>query len=312
MESMLLRLGRTLKIRTGCRKDKTMAVFNAQEFKQAAVFASKDKYRPILCAVLVEIEGDDYRLVATDSYRLIAFEKGCPSEKKAASYIVKASEASSVRASDVSIEIIKFEKDANLLEVRITDKNRKARTEYWSTVEGKYANWRQLIPDSFEDEGSTFGLNPMYLKDACSVIGKIYDKKTPIKMFPTKPGKAVYFEASEKDKSRCFGLIMPVRTEKVDEYLKKQKAAEKKKSEAPKEALKEEHFVVVHVEDDIKTGYVSQLPEDKRKQLLQDAYCSLLMNGLELEDAIMEVAEKVANSKVADLGELIDVSEYAA
>lgn len=293
MESMPLRLGRTLKIRTGCRKDKTMAVFNAQEFKQAAVFASKDKYRPTLCAVLVEIEGDDYRLVATDSYRLVAFEKGCPSEKKAASYIVKSEAASSIRTSDVSVEVVKFEKDANLLEVRITDKKMKVRTEVWDTHEGKYPNWRQLIPRYIEEDGHHVSLNPTYLKEACLIGEKVYGKNTTIRVMPNEnPTKPTFFEIVEKDRAKCFGLIMPAPSDKDRKWSPKVK--------------------VIHIEDDINRGYVSQLPEDKRKRLLQDAYCSLLMKGLELEDAILEVAEKVANSKVADLGELIDVSEYAA
>lgn len=224
---------------------------NAQHFKAAASYASKDKTRPVLNAVQVTTDKAGYVVAATDSYRLVAFEKGTVTDK--ASYVmIEASHASEVKTSDKTIEVTKLDMDKKEAAVSITSKDGAVRKVTWAVIEGKYPAWKQLIPSVDTDKPfPAFDLNPAYLASVGDVVVKGFGKGKAESVMLWCEGalKPMYFEATVKNDGKCYGVVMPVRSERVE------------KKAAPK---KEQAATIAHVDD---KGKVTVVAETKKVDL---------------------------------------------
>ena len=196
---------------------------NAQCFRAAATFASKDKTRPILGCVRVWDDKAGYRLVSTDSYKLIGFEHGEVDGEKSVRLSVKACHASSLKKSDKLIEFGKVDEAAHLVEVSIfsrANSESAIRTEYWELVDGNFPNYEQLLPkvdhnkpfESFED-------NPEFLAQASKAVSTAFGDTAYMAIWGQGRLKPVWFEAQDKN-TRCFGIIMPVRGRLAEGDLK--------------------------------------------------------------------------------------------
>lgn len=251
-----------------------MFKINAQQFKAAASFASKDKSRPNLTTVRVWQDFHGYRLVATDSYRLIGFEHGDVSGEHSYRLSVKAEHASSLKKSDHSLTFGDISDDAKTVEVHIITNKGVERKEYWGVVEGNYPNYQQLLPKV--DHSKTFGgfdVNPKYFASACKAIETAYGDSAYISIWSQGHLKPIYFEATDKD-SLCFGLVMPINGRFAEQYLTAPKKAAPKenpkvdepKAEEPKVETpkKSEGSTIAHVEDN---GKVTVIAETRKVDL---------------------------------------------
>ena len=112
--------------------------------------ASRDETRPVLTGILVSANGNELRMVATDSYRLSvketklesplagAFEANVPARAlQELSRIVSQSAEESLSVAVRTNQVI-FEAGGIVLSSRL--------------IEGQFPSWRQLVPESFEHE----------------------------------------------------------------------------------------------------------------------------------------------------------------
>ena len=112
--------------------------------------ASRDETRPILTGILVSAQGDELRMVATDSYRLSVketrleapleggFEANVPARAlQELARIAQATDADKLTVSVRSNQIV-FEAGGDVLSSRLID--------------GQFPNYRQLLPDAYEHE----------------------------------------------------------------------------------------------------------------------------------------------------------------
>jgi len=122
----------------------------AETIELVARAASRDEVRPILTGVLLQAEGQELTMVATDSYRLsvkhTALEAAVPQALEAnvparalreLARIAVAEEAEEVEISLPGNQIV-FSAGQVLLSSRL--------------IEGQFPSWRQLIPETFEHE----------------------------------------------------------------------------------------------------------------------------------------------------------------
>jgi DNA polymerase III sliding clamp (beta) subunit (PCNA family) len=141
----------------------TLSAAAFTDLASAAAFASKNKDRPLLTAVMLERDGESVRAIATDSYGLIAIERGAvsiagDSESVLLSAVDLASAAKLVKGSkEVTLRAAG---DGRSYEVVILGLVR-------GTVEvigGTYPGYRQLIP-GYRGIGETekIGLDPALL-----------------------------------------------------------------------------------------------------------------------------------------------------
>jgi len=112
--------------------------------------ASRDETRPVLTGILVSAQGDELRMVATDSYRLSvketrleapldgAFEANVPARAlQELTRIVQAGGAEELTVAVRTNQVI-FEAGGVVLSSRLID--------------GQFPNYRQLLPDAYEHE----------------------------------------------------------------------------------------------------------------------------------------------------------------
>jgi DNA polymerase-3 subunit beta len=108
---------------------------------QVGVAASGDEARPTLTGVLFEGEGEELRLVATDSYRLAV--RDVPGVTGTAPTLVpnRALKELSRALGDAEMEIVLSERDAKFA-------NERGRLSV-RVIEASFPNYRQLLPDSY-------------------------------------------------------------------------------------------------------------------------------------------------------------------
>lgn len=122
----------------------------AETIDRVARAASRDEVRPILTGVLVQAEGDQLTMVATDSYRLSVkhtkldspltqpIDANVPARAlKELSRLLAAGGTEHVEI-DVSRNQVVFRLEGIALSSRL--------------IEGQFPSWRQLIPESFDHE----------------------------------------------------------------------------------------------------------------------------------------------------------------
>ena len=122
----------------------------AETIERVARAASRDEVRPILTGVLVQAEGDQLTMVATDSYRLSVkhtkletpltqtLDANVPARALRELARLVAGDAPENVEIDVSRNQAIFRIDGVALSSRL--------------IEGQFPSWKQLIPESFEHE----------------------------------------------------------------------------------------------------------------------------------------------------------------
>jgi DNA polymerase III subunit beta len=139
--------------------------------------ASRDETRPHLTGVLVSASAQELRMVATDSYRLSVKEttldkavEGSLEANVPARTLQELSRVAAAGGSD-EIEIAALENQVifNLGEVAISSR----------LVEGRFPNYRQLLPESYEHELHVSGPE---LLDVVRRISLLAQKNAPLRM----------------------------------------------------------------------------------------------------------------------------------
>ncbi len=144
---------------------------------RVAQAASRDETRPHLTGVLVTASGSDLRMVATDSYRLSVKETTLGSALSAEleanvpartlqelSRIAGAAGADSIGVAALENQVV-FSVDDVVLSSRL--------------VEGRFPNYQQLLPESFEHE---LTLNRAELLEVVRRVGLLAQKNAPLRL----------------------------------------------------------------------------------------------------------------------------------
>lgn len=147
----------------------------SETIEQVARSASRDETRPHLTGILLSIEGENLRSVATDSYRLaVRTTKIDPpvSEKIEANVPARAlQEATRIADGHETVEItlaerqISFSAGEALLVSRLID--------------GQFPDFEQLIPDSYEH---VLDIDVSELHDAVKRVSLLAQRNTPLKV----------------------------------------------------------------------------------------------------------------------------------
>jgi DNA polymerase-3 subunit beta len=122
----------------------------AETIDLVARAASRDEVRPILTGVLVQAEGEQLTMVATDSYRLAVKHAALGtsvSEKLEANVPARALRELARIISAEGVEEVELAMPRNQAIFRVGPVVLSSRL-----IEGQFPSWRQLIPEEFEHE----------------------------------------------------------------------------------------------------------------------------------------------------------------
>ena len=187
----------------------TLSAAAFTDLASAAAFASKDKKRPLLTAVMMERDGENVRAIATDSYGLITIERGAVSiagdgESVLLSAVDLASAAKLVKGNEVTLRAAG---DGRSYEV-VTSGLVRGTVE---VIEGTYPGYRQLIP----------GYRGIYETEKIGLDPALLVKLTKVAPFSTKMGGETARLVALSDSTRPImfesrdgltrALFMPVR-----------------------------------------------------------------------------------------------------
>src|SRR3954453_21312084 len=139
--------------------------------------ASRDETRPPLTGVLVSASGQELRMVATDSYRLSVKETALESaldgtleaNVPARTLQELSRVASAGGAEEIEIAALENQVIFNLGDVVISSR----------LVEGRFPNYRQLLPESYEHE---LNINGPELLEVVRRISLLAQKNAPLRM----------------------------------------------------------------------------------------------------------------------------------
>jgi DNA polymerase-3 subunit beta len=139
--------------------------------------ASRDETRPILTGILVSADGQELRMVATDSYRLSvketpldapldgSFEANVPARAlQELARIAQQAEAETLKAARRANQIV-FEVGGMTLSSRL--------------IEGQFPNYRQLLPETYEHE---LRLETKELTEVVRRIALLAQKNAPLRL----------------------------------------------------------------------------------------------------------------------------------
>ena len=139
--------------------------------------ASRDETRPILTGILVSAQGDELRMVATDSYRLSVKETKLEQPLQngfEANIPARALEELRTLVSSTGAETIQIGVRANQVIFEVGGAVLTSRL-----IDGQFPNYRQLLPESFEHElrlsGEEFG-------DVVRRISLMAQKNAPLRL----------------------------------------------------------------------------------------------------------------------------------
>ncbi|MBI4897810.1 MAG: DNA polymerase III subunit beta [Actinobacteria bacterium] len=147
----------------------------SETIDQVARSASRDETRPHLTGVLISIEGDGLRAVATDSYRLAVrttkigspvasrIEANVPA--RALQEAVRIAEGGETVALTLTDRQVSFESDETLLVSRLID--------------GQFPDFEQLLPDSYEH---VLDIDVAELLDAVRRVSLLAQRNTPLRV----------------------------------------------------------------------------------------------------------------------------------
>jgi DNA polymerase-3 subunit beta len=121
----------------------------AATVERVAKAASRDETRPVLTGILVSIEGQTLRMVATDSYRLSVKETTVDGldDTFTANVPARALQELSRIVSDTKAETVSMSTHENQIVFGAGDVTLSSRL-----IDGQFPNYRQLLPESYEHE----------------------------------------------------------------------------------------------------------------------------------------------------------------
>jgi DNA polymerase III subunit beta len=122
----------------------------AATIERVAKAASRDETRPVLTGILVSVDGDGLRMVATDSYRLSVKEtplEGEAREPFEANVPARALQELSRIASETGADVIKIASRDNQIVFGVERMTLSSRL-----IDGQFPNYRQLLPETYEHE----------------------------------------------------------------------------------------------------------------------------------------------------------------
>ena len=142
----------------------------SRALNQVVPAASRDETRPVLTGVLLEGEGDELRVVATDSYRLAVRTLGAQGvdgtrvlvPSRAVSEVARLAPGKQVRV-DVSSSQIGFHVEDALVQSRL--------------IEGEFPAYRQLLPDELPN---TLRIDKAPFIEAIKRVAVLAQDATPI------------------------------------------------------------------------------------------------------------------------------------
>ncbi|MGH2905501.1 MAG: DNA polymerase III subunit beta [Solirubrobacterales bacterium] len=147
----------------------------AETIDQVARSASRDETRPHLTGILLSVDGDKLRSVATDSYRLAVRTTaiGAPVSEKIEANVPARALQETARIADgfdtlkitLAERQISFVVGENLLVSRLID--------------GQFPDFEQLLPDTYEHE---LDIEVSELLDAVKRVSLLAQRNTPLKM----------------------------------------------------------------------------------------------------------------------------------
>lgn len=147
----------------------------AEGVGQVARAASRDEARPILTGVLLEVTPEGLTMVATDSYRLALRELTATAQGAAKALVPERALAEAGRAAagedkkDINLFV-----DASSVSFRIGNVTLSSRL-----IEGEFPNYRQLLPDAYENRLS---VSRQQFLDAVRRVGLLARESSPVKM----------------------------------------------------------------------------------------------------------------------------------
>jgi DNA polymerase III subunit beta len=148
-----------------------------ETIERVARSASRDETRPHLTGVLVSASGDGLRMVATDSYRLSVKETKLESALSGdleANVPARTLQELSRAAGSAGAEEISVFASENQAIFKVGDVTLSSRL-----VEGRFPNYQQLLPDSYEHE---LRLNGPELLEVVRRISLLAQKNAPLRM----------------------------------------------------------------------------------------------------------------------------------
>jgi DNA polymerase III subunit beta len=122
----------------------------AATVERVAKAASRDETRPVLTGILVSIEDQTLRMVATDSYRLSVKEtpvSGLDDDTFTANVPARALQELSRIIGDTKAESVSMSTRDNQIVFGAADVTLSSRL-----IDGQFPNYRQLLPESYEHE----------------------------------------------------------------------------------------------------------------------------------------------------------------
>jgi DNA polymerase-3 subunit beta len=147
----------------------------AEGITQVIRAASRDEARPILTGVLLEISREGLTMAATDSYRLAVRELEATAEGEAKALIPERalSEAGRAAGNEEKGELELFV-DQGQVAFRCGPLTLTSRL-----IEGEFPNYRQLLPEQYENRLST---SRQRLMDAVKRVGLLARESSPVRM----------------------------------------------------------------------------------------------------------------------------------
>ena len=122
----------------------------ASTIERVAKAASRDETRPVLTGILVSVDGEGLRMVATDSYRLSVKEtplEGDAREPFQANVPARALQELGRVASETGADRIRIAAQDNQVVFGVERMTLSSRL-----IDGQFPNYRQLVPESYEHE----------------------------------------------------------------------------------------------------------------------------------------------------------------
>jgi DNA polymerase-3 subunit beta len=164
----------TLQPPTGNRVTVEAATF-AEAVAQVGKAASRDEARPVLTGVLLEISREGVTMVATDSYRLAVRDLIATAQGEAKAIVPERAITEAGRAAageeKGGIELVVDEAQVSFRIGALTLTSR--------LIEGEFPNYRQLLPEGYENR---LTISRQQLMDAVRRVGLLARDTTPVRL----------------------------------------------------------------------------------------------------------------------------------
>jgi DNA polymerase-3 subunit beta len=147
----------------------------AEAIGQVARAASRDEARPVLTGVLVEVSREGVTLVATDSYRLAVRDLVATSAGESKAIVPERALSEAGRAAQAmekgEIEVLLDESQITFTVGALTLTSR--------LIEGEFPNYRQLLPERYENR---LTVSRQQLMDAVRRVGLLARDTSPVRL----------------------------------------------------------------------------------------------------------------------------------